>query len=68
VNHNPAHGVLIEQHPSLIVAAGIWRNGGDCEDVHICTTCLTKAVRHLRDAITEALGEQVQERVPGVEP
>ena len=57
VDRNPAPGVHLEQHPSLLIAAAVWRNGGTSDDVHICVDCTTKAVRHIRDQLSSALGD-----------
>jgi len=57
VDRNPAPGVHIEQAPSMIIVAQAYRNGGADENTHICPECVTKAVRHIRDLLTEALGD-----------
>ena len=59
VDRNPAPGVHIEQAPSMIIVAQAYRNGGCSDDVHICTECTTKSVRHIRDLLTIALGERL---------
>jgi hypothetical protein len=41
----------------MIIVAQAYRNGGADENTHICPECVTKAVRHIRDLLTEALGD-----------
>jgi hypothetical protein len=43
----------------MIIVAQAYRNGGCSDDVHICTECTTKSVRHIRDLLTIALGERL---------
>ena len=57
VVRTPAPGVYLEQSPSMIIVAQAYRNGGCNDEVHICTECTTKSVRHIRDSLTIALGE-----------
>jgi len=57
VVRTPAPGVYLEQSPSMIIVAQAYRNGGCNDEVHICTECTTKSVRHIRDLLTIALGE-----------
>ena len=61
VNRNPADGVHIEESPSLILVASVFRNGGTDESVHICHDCTTITVRRIRDLLTAILDDGQQE-------
>lgn len=48
-------GVSIVMHPQVIVAANVWRNGGESEDCRICRECQKIGFRFIRDEINRIM-------------
>ena len=53
-----------EQHPSMIISAQVYRNGGCNKETHICGACQVEALKIIRREI-DAVIESVEQRTRG---